>query len=269
MKLVFTTTVLLTVLGQGARAATITFPNGAVTETITQAGNSNSPSTNLAYGTTGNSQYSGGPGTFALGSIDMTTGQLKAAAVSTASLIGDANGYEFLAFSKASTISFSFTIGGTMGASGFGDYALMYGFLNLMDVTNVNQFFNPNGTPTTAALANLIGSATVNAQTVGAGMTCTQGTAAQDCYVDSTGVLIPITKTGLGSASVLPGHIYMIVLHLVADTETLNGSQAMKTSDFSHTATVAFTDLGGNTFTSESGQFLSGAAAVPEPSTGL
>ncbi|MDO9459770.1 MAG: hypothetical protein Q7N95_06600, partial [Alphaproteobacteria bacterium] len=84
------------------------------------------------------------------------------------------------------------------------------------------------------------------------------------CTTNSNGSLVPVDFSLSGSASVEAGRLYL--LELVLNLNTLNGasSNLLQTANFADTAAFTFTDLGGLSFSSSSGQFL---AAVPEPQT--
>ncbi len=217
----------------------------------------------------GTSGSSSGPASSA--SIDLTTGEVRVAVSGTTNPYAGAQGFEFLTFSGSGTVSYSYSISGTMsntnptGDISLGGSALIYDVTgmspNYFGVPVIPGNYNINAAPISfsSAITHVYG----NSFNITPFLGSTNGT-----YIQSQdGTIIPVLTDLSGSFAVDPGHIYAISLLLVGSTRGPNSGN-LQTADFSNTAAFQFTDLDGLTFNSSSGQFLANTSVpTPEPTT--
>ena len=234
---------------------------------------------------------------------DLTTGEVKAFASSTYTNSGPfigsvatVNAFDVLTFNLGgasdATISYDFSIDGTLSNSDPTD-ALVDGAggFFLYDITGqTNAFSISDGSPGTLdpnddPILDFSGTVFPDDSSPLVAFELSQffvGTADHSLIpfldpasvtLDSSGNAIPFNSSETGSFTVFPDRVYGIQLFAQASVEG-NGPS---TADVSNTGTFRFTDLGGATFASASGGFLTnvntnpgpGPAPVPEPSTFL
>ncbi len=275
---------MVTLPAAPASATSIVFPTGAETQvqamTNIDATTVSTPSTesiSLQTGTATSASVSGTTGS-AHASADLTTGQLKVDATSTAGFTSTASGWEFLTFSGSGTIDFSFSIDGTLSNSIPSGMVYVEPGVRIYDVTEWTSYFgtisglqmtavNGSGSPFPYIVGSAYGIEAVRGASSGG---CNiYGISPSDCTVDSSGTPVPVNLALSGSATVMADRLYLVELQLSTATYNQQLSIVPQIGDFSHTATFDFTNLNGLTFESSSGQFLAAAndVPVPEPAT--
>lgn len=246
-----------------AYADTIPMP-GAVAQVSTTV---NPLSWTQVSGTSGSST-----GTESSASIDMTTGQLRVATSGSDLPYAGAQGFEFLQFSGNGTISYDFSVSGTLsnsdptGAVRIGSSAIFY------DVNGLSpNYFANGGLPGFEFIdAAFISFASNTTYDYGSSFNISRIPPTNVTFIQNNdGSAIPILVNLAGSFDVQSDHLYAIALQLIGSETGANSSNSLQAADFSHTGTFQFTDLDGLTYTSSSGEFLSNAAVVttPEPSS--
>jgi len=277
----FTFAVAAVLLGAVAPAtAVVLFPSGAQAQAqaVTNINATVSPtsatqSINLATGTATSTSVSGSTGN-ANASVDLGTGELKVDATSTAGFTSIATGWEFVRFSDAGTVDFSFDIDGSLSNLYNAGMVYVESAARVYDVTSWTSYFgsgggiqfaayNGSGSPFPYVAASAYGIQGVR----GAGSGGCSIYGISNCTVDSAGNWIPVNLGLSGSLNAVAGQLYLIELQLTTATFNQQLGIVAQTGDFSHTATFNFTNLNGLTYESSSGQFLTAAATVPSPAT--
>lgn len=270
-------TFIIVGMAGSADATPFVFPTGAQAQVQTLVNISTlapSPVISLVNpGTSTSSSLSGATGS-SQAQVDLASGILRTAASTTAGFDSFASGWEFLTFSGNGTVDFSFDVDGTLSNREPWGEVEIDAAVTVYDVTSWTSYFadfggqqvtSKNGTG--SPFPDIVGSAFDNFGVRGAGASTCASLFLNTCVTDSAGTVFPVNLSISGSASVLQGQLYLIELGLQDLTYGFSFGQ-VRTGDFFNTAVFNFTDLGGLTYTSSSGEFLT-KTAVPEPATSL
>lgn len=236
-------------------------------------------SISLETGTSTAASISGSEGS-AHASVDLAAGILRLDAASTHGFTASATGWEFITFGGSGTVSFGFDVDGELSNQGLAaGLAGVSAAVRIYDVTDWDSYFgtlggqqfsafNGSGSPFPYIEGNAFAQAAVSRTSA---LCSSQFIDAADCTIDAFGTIVPVNLALTGSFDALDGRLYLLELSLSSSTFNPTPGLRAQSSDFSHTATFNFTDLGGLTFESASGAFLSEQAAtpVPEPASGV
>lgn len=256
--------------------ASYVFPAGAAAQvqavTNINATTAPSPATQaivLELGTATSASVSGPTGS-ANALIDLTTGQLKADATSTAGFTSSATGWEFVTFSGSGTVDFSFAIDGSLSNLYPAGMVYVEPSVRIYDVTSWTSYFASTGGTQFVAF-NGAGSpfpyqaaVAYDIQGVrGAGSGGCTIFAITNCTVDSAGTTVPVDLGLNGSLEAVEDRLYLVQLNLTTATFNQQLGVVTQTGNFLNTATFSFINLDGLTFESASGQFLASPVPVP------
>lgn len=178
--------------------------------------------------------------------------------------------FDTLTFDSDTTVSFEYTLDGILSSTSIFDSPYGQGRIDIYDITGLTSWLESNSV---LGLFDQVGvSESVNAlsnNTISLGLDEIQGFSTQEGEIlverelSRDGTLHNVDYTLSGSFEVDPTKTYGIRLAVNALGD--NGI-----ADFSNTGSFSFTDLGGASFSSGSGVFLSQQQiSVPEPSSVL
>ena len=202
---------------------------------------------------------------------DLTTGRAGSISSSTngTSYQSIVEVYDTLTFSSATEVSFNFTLHGFLSSNSVSHNPKGQGRVDIYDITGIDNWLETGSLFGLVDQVDVVSDATeLSANTVEInmnkvqGFTTDTGEISEDNNLLRDGSLHEVNRVLSGSFSVDPTKTYGI--RLAVNTYSSGGSVA----DFSGTGTFEFTDLGGASFNSDSGTFLT-AAPVPVPASML
>lgn len=212
----------------------------------------------------------------------LTSGEIKVSAAGQATppdSIGNEAGaggaaaalFDVLTFDQAATVSYEIALDGRVELFGAGSQARVESYVQFRDVTGTlaPEIYQFN--PLTELyqlhpdLPYPFAGSSYGAYLYG-GESFYAGTPGPDAEVfeDMDGAELEIDKSHGASFQVEAGRQYLVWMSQAAFVSSVN-STTVSTADLSHTATFRFTDLGGATFTSASGLFLTAAPGGETP----
>ncbi|WP_299962462.1 VPLPA-CTERM sorting domain-containing protein [uncultured Roseobacter sp.] len=214
-------------------------------------------------------------------SVDLETGQLKSGAsisnVSEPDTFARATGItgwmEFVTFSTSTTVDFALAVDGFLNIANEIDTATYRAGVSLYDVTDQERVFASNGFFRPETRSNEVFNANGFTRLFGLDVPedpFVDCSAPEERCVFGTGQSGYYESVLTGSVNVVAGRQYLIAAELLTDALRQGAGAGDVSADFLSTAQFNFTDLGGATFESASGTFLSKApllAPVPLPAS--
>ncbi|WP_076417695.1 PEP-CTERM sorting domain-containing protein [Colwellia sp. UCD-KL20] len=178
--------------------------------------------------------------------------------------------FDTLTFDSTATVSFEYTIDGMLSSDSIFNNPYGQGRIDIYDITGLDSWLETDSflglfdQVEVSENANVLSNNNISIDLDKIrGLSTQEGEILIERELSRDGTLHNVDYTLSGSFEVDPSKTYGIKLS--ANTYVSEG-----VADFSNTGTFAFTDLGGATFTSGSGAFLSQQqTTVPEPSSVL
>lgn len=196
---------------------------------------------------------------------DATTGKVGSLSDSSDGFNSIVTIYDTLTFDTTTDVSFSFSVDGVLASNGPFDHPYGQGRIDLYDITGLSTWLEDDdlfGIPQVGISAS---ATAISNNTVSIDM---DGISAYQTSTGSTDISNSLTRDGTlhtvnydlnDTISVDPSKVYGIVLTM----NTFSGGTE-SLANFLNTGTFEFTDLGGATYTSGPGAFLT---AVPVPAS--